>query len=148
MLDGLAEYYLWIKAFHIISVIAWMAGLLYLPRLFVYHASTEPKSEISSTFLTMEYRLSRFIMRPTMMLSFFFGGLLLLMPSLDWHSGWLHIKLLLVLILAGLHGYMIVLHKEFRAEKRDRTPRFFRIINEIPTVIMIIIVIMVVVKPF
>ncbi len=148
MLEMFANYYLWFKAFHIISVIAWMAGLLYLPRLFVYHAATSPKSEISNTFLTMEYRLSRFIMMPSMILSFSFGGLLLLMPSLDWHSGWLHIKLLLVLLLAALHGYMVKLYKEFCAEKRERTPRFFRIINEIPTVIMIVIVILAVVKPF
>ncbi|MEN8236830.1 MAG: protoporphyrinogen oxidase HemJ [Pseudomonadota bacterium] len=148
MLDWLADYYLWIKAFHIISVIAWMAGLLYLPRLFVYHAATVPKSEISNTFLKMEYRLSRMIMLPAMILSFSFGSILLLMPSLDWHSGWLHIKLFMVLILAGLHGYMVVLYKEFLLEKRQRTPRFFRIINEIPAVIMIIIVVMAVVKPF
>ena len=148
MVEALASYYLWFKAFHIISVIAWMAGLLYLPRLFVYHAATLPGSEVSNTFIVMEYRLSRFIMLPAMVLSFFFGVCLLLMPFLDWHSVWLHIKLLLVLILAGVHGYMTVLLKEFRAEKRGRTPKFFRILNEIPTLIMIIIVIMAVVKPF
>jgi len=148
VLEFFVANYLWIKALHIISVIGWMAGLLYLPRLFVYHAATDPGSEISNTFLIMEDRLSRYIMLPAMILSFTFGAALLLMPFLDWHSGWLHIKLLLVLLLAALHGYMVLLHKEFRAERRERSPRFFRIINEVPTIIMIVIVILAVVKPF
>ncbi len=149
MLDLLSEYYLWLKALHIISFISWMAGLLYLPRLFVHHATTKPGSEVSNYFITMEQKLLRIIMLPAMILTFVFGIALLLVPGLiDWTAGWLHIKLTLVLILAGSHGAMIRFFKDFRNDRRIWSSRFFRLANEVPTLIMIGIVIMVVVKPF
>ena len=149
MLDFLTDYYLWIKALHIISFISWMAGLLYLPRIFVYHATTKPGSEASNYFITMEQRLLRIIMLPAMILTFIFGIALLLVPGLiDWTAGWLHLKLTLVLVLAAAHGAMVKFFKEFRSGDRIRSARFFRLANEIPTLIMIGIVILVVVKPF
>lgn len=149
MFDFLSSFYLWLKAFHIISVIAWMAGLFYLPRLFVYHAMTEPGSEVSEYFLIMEKKLLRIIMLPSMALTFFSGVCLLLVPGLvDWSQGWMYVKLALVLILALVHGLMAGWHKEFFVGKRRHSERFFRLVNEIPTVLMVIIVILVVVKPF
>lgn len=149
MISFLSDYYLWIKSFHLIFVISWMAGLFYLPRLFVYHAQTSPRSEMSDQFLIMEQRLIKIIMNPAMILTFFFGGLLLLIPGIvNWNAGWLHVKLLLVFILAGLHGLFIKSYKGFAAERRDYSSRFFRFANEIPVLIMIIIIVMVIVRPF
>lgn len=143
------DYYLWLKAFHIIAVICWMAGLLYLPRLFVYHANTKPGSEISETFLTMERRLLKIIMNPAMILTFVLGFTLIFMPGgLGLSEGWLHAKLLLVFLLAALHGAMSRWYKEFQNNERKRTSRFFRIANEIPTVIMILVILLVTLKPF
>ncbi len=126
-----------------------MAGLLYLPRLFVYHAQTTPGSEVSTYFKTMEHRLLRIIMLPAMLLTFFFGLLLYFIPGIvDMSDGWFHAKLFLVFLLAGLHGFMGRWYKEFRLDKRLHSARFFRIVNEIPALIMIAIVILVIVKPF
>lgn len=147
MLDVSATMFLWIKALHIISVIAWMAGLLYLPRLFVYHADCTPGSEQSETFKVMERRLLRAIMNPAMIASFVFGGLLLAILN-DWSSGWIYVKLVCVLGLAGLHGSMSKWRREFAEDRNERSAKFYRMMNEAPTVLMIIIVIMAVVKPF
>ncbi|HUI15043.1 MAG TPA: protoporphyrinogen oxidase HemJ [Xanthobacteraceae bacterium] len=144
--------YQWIKAFHIIAVIAWMAGMLYLPRLFVYHCAAESGSVQSETFKVMERRLLRGIINPAMILTWLFG------LWLAWYgpdsrygwfaSGWLDAKLVLVLALSGLHGLLARWRKDFAADKNRHSQRFYRIINEVPTILMIGIVILAVVKPF
>ena len=145
----LTASYLWIKALHVISIIAWMAGLLYLPRLFVYHTEVAPGSAESERFKVMERRLLRAIMNPAMVASFVFGGALLLTPGIaDWSSGWLWLKLAAVAGLAGMHGVMSKWRKDFAADRNLRSQRDYRIANEIPTLLMIVIVVMVVVKPF
>ena len=139
----------YIKAFHIITVIAWMAGLLYLPRLFVYHASSKIGSEQSETFKVMEWRLLRFITTPAMLATWVFGLILAFSPLVNWsQDGWLHAKLVLVVILTGFSGLLAKWTKDFAADRNTRSPRFYRIANEVPTVLMIIIVILVVVRPF
>ena len=139
----------YIKAFHIIAVIAWMAGLLYLPRLFVYHASSKIGSEQSETFKVMEWRLLRFITTPAMLATWVFGLILAFSPLFNWsQDGWLHAKLVLVVILTGFSGLLAKWTKDFAADRNTRSPRFYRIANEVPTVLMIIIVILVVVRPF
>lgn len=139
----------YIKAFHIIAVIAWMAGLLYLPRLFVYHASSNVGSEQSETFKVMEWRLLRFITTPAMLATWIFGLILAFSPLVNWsQDGWLHAKLVLVVILTGFSGLLAKWTKDFAADRNTRSPRFYRIANEVPTVLMIIIVILVIVRPF
>ena len=141
--------YLWIKALHIISVIAWMAGLLYLPRLFVYHAEAVAGSELSETLKIMERRLLKFIMNPAMISSFVFGGVLVMnLGAGAWDQGWLHAKLLFVIGLAAAHMAMGRWRRDFVEDKNIRTGKFYRILNEVPTVLMIGIVILVVVQPF
>ena len=145
--SGVVSVYEWIKALHIIAVIAWMAGMLYLPRLFVYHCDAEPGSKQSETFKTMERRLLRAIINPAMIVTWLAG--LYLAWSGHWFSaGWLHGKLLLVLLLSGVHGFFARCVKDFAADRNHRSQRFYRIINEVPTLLMIGIVILVVVKPF
>lgn len=145
----LTPYYLWIKSFHIISVISWMAAMFYLPRLFVYHAQSVPGSALSEQFLVMEERLIRIIMTPAMLSTFFFGILLLLVPGVaSFSEGWLHVKLSLVLLLSAMHGLDIKWYKNFKRDERNISHVYFRVANEIPVVIMIAIVILVVVKPF
>jgi putative membrane protein len=150
VLEWLSHWYLWIKALHIISVIAWMAGMLYLPRLFVYHADAAPGSEQSETFKIMERRLLRAIINPAMIAAFVFGGLLLATPGvIDWSAGWIWVKLACaVLGLGGLHGFLSRCRRDFAADRNSRDARFYRYLNEVPTVLMIVIVIMVVVRPF
>jgi len=139
--------YLWIKAFHVIAVIAWMAGMLYLPRLFVYHCETPKGSIQSETFKIMERRLLKAIINPAMIVTWVLG--LYMAWDGGWYkSGWLHGKLLLVLILSGLHGVYVRRLKEFAADKNNRPARYYRILNEVPTVLMIGIVVLVIVKPF
>jgi putative membrane protein len=139
--------YLWIKAAHIIAVIAWMAAMLYLPRLFVYHAAAPKGSPQSETFKTMERRLLKAIATPAMIATWIFG--LWVAYEGGWFaSGWLHAKLLLVLILSGVHGFFARTVREFAADANTRPGSFYRTINEVPTVLMIFIVILVVVKPF
>jgi putative membrane protein len=141
--------YLWLRALHIISVIAWMAGLLYLPRLFVYHAGVAAGSETSETFKVMERRLLRAIMNPAMIATFITGGLLIWqLGSSAATLGWLHVKLLLVLVMAAMHGMMAQWRRAFAEDRNTRTAVFFRVVNEVPTVLMIGIVILVVVQPF
>ncbi len=145
----LAAAYPWIKACHIIAVIAWMAGLLYLPRLFVYHASARPGSDTSETFKVMERRLLRAIMNPAMIATYFLGLMLLLTPGVvEWSTGWIYIKLALVAALTVLHHRLAQWRKDFAGDANRRPARFYRIVNEIPTVLLIGIVLLVVVKPF
>jgi protoporphyrinogen IX oxidase len=145
----LIPLYPWIKALHVISVIAWMAGMLYLPRLFVYHCAAQKGSELSETLKVMERRLLRAIINPAMGAAFVFGGLMLATPGIvDWSSGWIHAKLTLVVALAVLHGLFARWRKDFEADRNTRPARFYRIANELPTLAMILIVILVIVKPF
>jgi putative membrane protein len=139
----------YIKAFHIIAVIAWMAGLLYLPRLFVYHAMSEVGSAQSETFKVMERRLLRYITTPAMVVTWIFGLILAFSPLIDWAGdGWFHVKLLLVVVLSAYSGALASWTRDFAMDRNTRSPRFYRIANEVPTVLMIAIVILVVVKPF
>ncbi|MBV1833537.1 MULTISPECIES: protoporphyrinogen oxidase HemJ [Novacetimonas] len=140
---------LWIKAFHIMSMVAWMAGLFYLPRLFVYHCQTEVGSAESERFKVMEYKLLRMIMLPAMCCTFLFGGLLAMMPGLiDWHAGWWLTKLAAVFGLAGFHGACASWRRAFAQDRNTHDERFYRMANEVPTVLMMIVVIMIVVRPF
>jgi putative membrane protein len=139
--------YLWLKAFHVIAVIAWMAGMLYLPRLFVYHCDAPKGSIQSETFKIMERRLLKAIINPAMMATWVLG--LYLIWDGGWYtSGWLHAKVLLVLIMSGLHGVYVRRLKEFAADKNTRPAKYYRILNEVPTILLIGIVILVIVKPF
>lgn len=144
MFDG--NVYLWLKALHIIAVIAWMAGLLYLPRLFVYHADAEPGSELSETLKIMERRLLRAIMNPAMLVALAVGGVLLTYQ--DFSDGWLHVKLVCIAGLMVMHLLMGKWRKDFEADRNTRSHKFYRFANEAPTVLMIVIVVMAVVKPF
>ena len=140
--------YLWVKAFHIIAVMSWMAGLLYLPRLYVYHAMVEKDSARAQTFALMERRLLKAIMNPAMILTFILGfWMVLLNPDLI-SQGWFHVKVLLVFVLAGVHGKFAVMRKGLEDGSNVRSDRYYRIWNEAPTVLMIAIVILVVVQPF
>ena len=133
---------------HIISVIAWMAGLLYLPRLFVYHFTKEIGSETSETLKLMEIRLLRIIMNPAMIFSWLFGIALISTLGVESLSAlWLQLKVVFVLLLSGVHGHLAKITKEFQQDKRARSERYYRIINEFPTVLMIIIVFLVIFKP-
>ena len=138
--------YLWIKALHIIAIISWMAGMLYLPRLFVYHAKAEPGSELSETLKVMERRLLRAIMNPAMLVALITGGFLL--SYQDFSNGWLHVKLTAVAGMIIMHMAMGKWRKDFEADKNTKSDLFFRFANEVPTVLMLIIVVMAVVKPF
>jgi putative membrane protein len=141
--------YPWFKALHIIAVISWMAGLLYLPRLFINHVGLAPGSEASTMLKGMESRLMRFIMRPAALATFLFGGALISTPGLvDWSMGWMWLKLAFVLGLGASHGYMEKCVKVFARDANQKSARFYRIINEVPTLLMIGIVILVVAKPF
>lgn len=143
------DVYLWIKALHIISVIAWLAGLLYLPRLFVYHCEADKGSEFSEKLKTMEKRLMKIIMRPARMSSVLFGVILLLNIQLqDWLEAWLICKLILVLLLYFTHDCFEHWRKLFESDNNNHSQKFFRVVNEIPTAILIVVIIMVVVKPF
>ncbi len=138
---------LWLKALHIVSVIAWMAGMLYLPRLFVYHAEAPKGSDASETFKVMERRLLKAIINPSMVLVFV-TGLALAYLTGYWQAGWLQAKFILVLGLAGLHGFFARCVRAFAEDANERPARFYRILNEAPTILMILIVVLAVVKPF
>ncbi len=140
------DYYLWIKAFHLIAVIAWMAGLFYLPRLFVYHVESQ-NTETQATLAVMEKRLYQMIIMPAMHMAVLFGGLLLVLPGLL-TSGYMHIKMLCVFGLLVFQFYLNHCRRRLANGTNKKTSRFFRIINEIPTVLLIIIIICVIVKPF
>jgi putative membrane protein len=139
--------YLWVKALHILAVIAWMAAFLYLPRLFVYHCQAAPGSPQSETFKVMERRLLRGIMNPAMMVAWAAG--LALMVNLEaWTEGWFHVKAAAVIVLTGLHGMAGRWQLDFAADANRHSERFYRIMNEVPALLMVVIVVMVVVRPF
>jgi putative membrane protein len=139
--------YLYLKALHIIAVVSWMAGMLYLPRLFVYHAAVKPGSETSETFKVMERRLLNFIMTPAMALTWILGIVLLVQGG--WMSaGWFHAKFVLVIAMSAMHGFFSRYVADFARDRNTHTQKFFRIVNEIPTILLILIVLLAVVKPF
>jgi putative membrane protein len=139
--------YLWLKAFHIVAVIAWMAGMLYLPRLFVYHCDAEPGSRQSETFKVMERRLLLAIINPAMVVTWVLG--LWLVWDGGWHKAhWLQAKVALVIVLSGLHGFLVGRVRDFAADRNRYSAKFYRVINEVPAVLMVGIVLLVVLKPF
>ena len=144
------DWYSIVKAFHIITVIAWMAGMLYLPRLFVYHAEAARGSQLSETFKLMEGRLYKAIITPAMVATWILGlTLVFAFDVIDLRTApWLHAKLLLVVLLSGFHGALSRWRKDFAADRNTRSARFYRIANEVPTVLMVLIVLLVVIKPF
>ncbi len=140
------DIYLIIKSLHIISIISWMCGLLYLPRLFVYHSNAYQGGDLDKTLQIMEEKLLRIIMNPAMILSFVFGIWLIYLVGFS--GGWLHLKLVLVLGLAGFHGFLAKCRKDFSFGRNTRSEKFYRVINEVPTVLMIAIIFLVILKPF
>ena len=143
----MGDLYLWLKSLHIFMVIAWMAGMLYLPRLFVYHADAAVGSKESETFKVMERRLLRGIMNPAMIVVWVVG--LWMAVSGGWMvAGWMHAKLALVLVMSAVHGLYSQWRKDFEADRNKRSARFYRVWNEVPAVILIAIVVLVVIKPF
>jgi putative membrane protein len=144
----LAAFYPWVKAFHVISMVAWMAGMFYLPRLFVYHCDVQPGSIESERFKVMEYRLLKQIINPAMIATWTFGTMLVLTPGvIDWSAPWWHVKLAAVLLMAGFHGALSKWRRMFQDDRNTRSQRFYRISNEIPTLLLVVIVIMVIVRP-
>jgi putative membrane protein len=146
MSDFIVAWYPWIKALHIVAVISWMAGLLYLPRLFVYHCAAAPGSELSETLKIMERRLLRGIMNPAQGVAFVLGGLMVWVQ--DWSQQWLIAKLVLVAGLVVVHHLLALWRKDFAEDRNTRPARFYRLWNEVPTALMIGIVILVIVRPF
>ncbi len=144
------DVYNWVKAFHVIVVIAWMAGMFYLPRLYVYHVGAAPGSELSETLKIMENRLLRFIINPAMIATWVLGLILIFgFDVIDMRTaGWLHVKLTAVVLLTIFHIMLARWRKDFAADRNTRSAGFYRVMNEVPTVLLIIIVIMVIVKPF
>ncbi len=147
--DFLSTAYPWVLSFHIMSVIAWMAGMFYLPRLFVYHAERAPKgSEMSEIYKEMEYKLLRMIINPAMIATWVFGLCLVFTPGIvDWSSIWPWVKAAMVLTMSGFHGWLSARRKDFARDENTRSGRAYRFANEIPTVLMVVIVLMVVLKP-
>jgi putative membrane protein len=141
-------WYDWIKAVHVISVLAWMAGMMYLPRLFVYHADAPAGSDKSETFKLMERRLYRGITTPAMVATWVFGLAMVFHGLIDWSSAWPWVKAAMVIALSGIHGFYGRLLRDFANDRNMRPARFFRMINEIPFIIAVVIVIMVIVRPF
>ena len=142
------NFYLIFKSLHLIAVISWMAGLLYLPRIFVYHVENYEKEEVTNIFEVMERRLYNFIMRPAMVLTWLFGLFLIHLNGIESFSNlWLQIKFVLVIILTGYHEYLGKCLRSLKDRTNNKTAKFFRIINEIPTILLILIVFIVVFKP-
>ena len=141
------EIYDIVKILHILAIISWLAGLLYLPRIFIYHCRVKYGSESDLLFQEMERKLLRYIMNPAMIASFIFGFYLAIQIGFD-GAIWLHLKILLVFALAGYHGFLAVCRKKFANNKNRYSHKFFRIINEVPTLLMIAIIILVILKPF
>ena len=146
-MDALLPALPWIKALHVVAVIAWMAGMLYLPRLFVYHVGAGAGSEMSETFKVMERRLLRAIINPAMVAAWL-SGLYLAWRSGFYMSGWMHAKFALVIAMSAVHGLFSAWRKDFEADRNTRSAKFYRVWNEGPTLLMIAIVILVIVKPF
>ena len=140
-------YYDVLKAFHLIAVISWMVGLLYLPRLFVYHNETIFKSDSDNTFLLMEFRLKKYIMTPAMLLTYVLGFILVYKQNYLLFENYFIIKLILVILLTAFHVYLSILYKDFEKGYRNKSTVFYKTINEVPTLLMIIIVILIIVKP-
>lgn len=147
MEELIAEYYNVIKALHIIAVISWMAGMLYLPRIFVYHTKVSKDSEAYNIFCTMEKKLLKYIMNPSMIFVFVLGFLMLWFSGISGLGMWIHYKLLLVFIMAGLHGFYSVCCKKFIKKENAYSEKFYRIINEVPAIMMVAIVFLVILKP-
>ena len=147
MTEALAPFYLWLKALHIMAVIAWMAGMLYLPRLFVYHCEVRPGTDEYARFVMMEKRLMRIIVNPSMIAVWVFG-ILLAFAAAAWSQPWLHAKLFFVVALSALHGMFSRWRRDFERSQNTRSRRFYRIVNEVPAVLMVLIVFLVVLKPF
>lgn len=149
-IDAFAPAYLWVKSFHLMAVMAWMAGLFYLPRLYVYHCEIAPGGGVEhERFKKMERLLLRAIMNPSMIVTWLLGIVLVLTPGVvSWTSGWWHVKLLSVLAMTWFHMYLAKHRKAFERDERAFPQRHWRIMNEVPTLLMIVIVIMVIVKPF
>jgi protoporphyrinogen IX oxidase len=143
----MTSLYLWLKAAHVIAIIAWMAGMLYLPRLFVYHSQLAPGSAQSETFKVMERRLLKAIINPAMIAAWALG-LWLAWDAGLFRQGWLHAKLVLVIAMSGLHGHFSAAVQAFAEDRNTRSARYWRVMNEVPTVLMVGIVILVIVKPF
>ena len=149
MTQFLLDNYLWLKSFHLIAVISWMAGMLYLPRLYVYHVNAPKGGELSETLKTMERKLLRYIMNPAMMVSWVFGILMLTAnPAIMSAGGWIHVKLLLVVLMSACHMMFAKWRKEFERDENTRNEKFYRWWNEAPTILMIFIVILAVAEPF
>ncbi|MCD8563088.1 MAG: protoporphyrinogen oxidase HemJ [Alphaproteobacteria bacterium] len=143
------NYYEWIKAAHVIAMVAWMAGMFYLPRLFVYHADAPVGSPMSETFKIMERRLLKIIINPAMIATWVFGlAMLYAIPDLLFAHGWMHAKLTAVVLLSAVHGVLAKNVRLFAQDKNTKSAKYFRILNEIPTVLLVVIVIMVIVRPF
>ncbi len=150
MFDFLLSIYPWVKALHVFAVVSWMAGLLYLPRLFVYHAERgSPGSELSEVFKTMERRLLRGIMGPAMSATWLFGLMLVLTPGIiSWRTdGWIYVKLATVIGLTGFHHWLIRCQRHFAADRNRISPRGWRLLNELPAVALLVILVMVIVRP-
>jgi putative membrane protein len=146
--ETLAPLYPWTKALHLIAVFAWMAGLFYLPRLYVYHTAAAPGSESSELFKTMERRLLRAIMNPAMIAAWALGVTLVLTPGVvDWRAGWWHGKAAGFLAMTAFHMHLAAARRGFEADGRRRTGRYWRVMNEAPTLLLALIVVMVIVKP-
>lgn len=150
MSNFLLEYYLWIKSIHIMSVIAWMAGMFYLPRLYVYHAETAPVGSVmSATFKVMERKLLRAIINPAMISTWIFGLCMVFTPGvIDWSEIWPWVKALMVLLMSAYHGWLSARRKDFDRDENTHSGRYYRLMNEVPTVLMIVTVLMVELKPF
>lgn len=147
--EALAPFYLWTKSAHLVAVFAWMAGLFYLPRLYVYHLEIAPGGTEDARFVTMERRLLRAIMNPAMLAAWGLGVALVLTPgAVEWGAGWWHLKLLGVLGMTAVHGHLAAARRRFAAGERPRTGRWWRAVNEVPTLLLVLIVVMVIVKPF
>ena len=147
MIEFLSNYILWIKAFHVIAVIAWMSGMLYLPRLFVYHTETAKGSPESERFKVMERRLLKAIVNPAMIAVWILGLTLMFLTGV-YEDTWFQMKFALVVVMSGLHGYFVTCVRTFANDANTRPARFYRILNEVPTLLMIAIVILVIVQPF
>lgn len=143
------DWYLIVKSLHIIAIISWMAGMLYLPRLFVYHAQAATGSDASEMLKTMERKLLRYIINPAMILSFIFGGILVFqIDALAPGNGWFHAKLTLVILLTAIHGLLARHRRAFAEDRNTHSAKYYKILNEVPTVLMIGIVFLVILKPF
>ncbi len=148
MYDFLAQYYEWIKVAHIVSVISWMAAMFYLPRLFVYHTRVKTGSEAHIIFVEMERKLLRIIMNPAMIATYIFGFMLTYIYGMQALGGWFHVKFTVVILLSMMHGIFAKWRRNFAEGKNTKSEKFYRVINEVPVIFMIIAVIMVIVKPF